>query len=683
MISRRGRLPALALGGLLLLFILIPLGAVLRESLIVRRPMTPSEIRARVLDALDRLEPARRAEQLRRWAEQLDDRQAMQAAAATLQAIGQSVGWDRRGPFDEQIAAAAAAVAALGPVERQAFDAEFPLQAVIAHRRIPLAFAVRDRIGPEAFEALRSGQRATLGLAHYMSLWQDGRFLRAARNSLGLSIVSSLITVVLAYALAFGIARGALRFPGVIRAAVLVPLVSPPVIIAFAAVLLFGRRGLVTAGLLGGWLGLLDPERVNLYGMPGIILAQVLSYLPHAVIVLENVLAQQDVHLEEAAAAQGGTAWQVFRHVTLPLTWPGIVRAALVVFIQCMTDFGNPLIIGRNVPVLAGVIYDEILGFQNKPLAAALAVALVTPTLAAYLLFEAVGRRRRFAARGERSGVSDLEVPRVARLALEVVGGAVVLLVTVLYSTVVIGSFVRVWGIDYTLTLDHYLRVDPGLAQSHGLPAVVTSLKVAGIAAPLGGLLAIAIAYLVERVRPAGGGIIGFVALLPAILPGVILGIGYLVFFNTPFGLPGLALTGTATILVLNILFANLYVGVLAGRAALQRLDPTIDEAAEALGATLAQRFRLVTFPMLWRVFMLAALYVFVHGLTTLSAVIFLVGPEHKLASVGIFLAAEAAHYGLACATSAIVLVLVLAAMGLAWRLDRRGLGGQWQAGRT
>jgi iron(III) transport system permease protein len=348
------------------------------------------------------------------------------------------------------------------------------------------------------------------------------------------------------------------------------------------------------------------------------------------------------------------------------------VRAALLVFIQCMTDFGNPLVIGRDIPVLAGIIYDEILGFQNKPLAAALCVWLVVPTLTAYLVFEGLGRRRRYTTGAGTGGRLELPVPRVARLALESGAALVLLLIGSLYLVVVVGSFVRVWGIDFTPTLDHYLRVDPGLAQLHGLPTVWTSVKIAGLAAPLGGLLSLVIAYLVERVRPPGGNAIGFVALLPAILPGVILGIGYLVFFNNPFGLSSLALTGTAVILVINILFANLYVGVLAGRAALQRLDPAVDEAAEGLGASVVQRFRLVTLPMIRRVLTLSTLYVFVHGITTLSAVIFLVSPEHKLASVGIFIAAETAHYGIACATSTAVLVIVLAAMGLGWLLERR-----------
>ena len=669
--ARRRPLFTLGTGGLLALFVVVPLVAVLRESVLVSAAVPPREMRALVLRCLERLEPERRAELQARWLAQTTDRQRMEATAATLETLGRPVPWDRRAAFDEQIAAAAAAVAGLAPAERRAFDAEYPTQVVLVHRRIPLAFQVRDRLAPEEFETLRSGRRRGLGLDHYRSFWVEARLLRAARNSLLLSLVSSLGAVALAYALAFGVNRRGIRFPTLTRVAVLVPLVSPPVIVAFAAILLFGRRGVVTKGILEDALGLIRAETTNLYGVAGVVFAQVLSYLPHAFIVLEQVLAQQDARVEEAAASGGATGWQVFRHVTLPLTFPGIVRAYLLVFIQCMTDFGNPLVIGRDVPVLAGVVYDEVLGFQNKPLAAALGVWLVLPTLAAYLLFERLGRRRRYATAGG-GGPLELPVGRPVRLGLEALAAATVLVIASLYAAIVAGSVTRVWGIDSRLTLDHYLRVDPGLAQLHGLPTVWTSLLVAGLAAPLGGLLSLLIAYLVERLRPPGAPLVGFVALLPAILPGVILGIGYLIFFNSPFGYPGLALTGTAAILVLNILFANLYVGVLAGRAALQRQDPAVDEAAAALGASALQTFRLVTLPMLRRALILSTLYVFVHGLTTLSAVIFLVSPAHKLASVGIFLAAETAHYGIACATSTAVLAIVLVAMLLGWWVDRR-----------
>jgi iron(III) transport system permease protein len=189
----------------------------------------------------------------------------------------------------------------------------------------------------------------------------------------------------------------------------------------------------------------------------------------------------------------------------------------------------------------------------------------------------------------------------------------------------------------------------------------------------MGGILSVMIAYLIERVRPRGSKLLGFVALLPAVVPGVIFGVGYLVAFNNPLGLKQLALTGTAKILVVNIMVANIFVGVLAGKAMLQRLDASVDEAAEILGASMIQRFFLVILPMLQHVLLLASLYIFVHGMTTLSAVIFLVSPGHNLASVGIFLNAESGRYGLACSMSVLILLIVMVTMTLFWLAARRG----------
>src|SRR5262249_34400356 len=157
--------------------------------------------------------------------------------------------------------------------------------------------------------------------------------------------------------------------------------VSPPVIISFALVLLFGRHGLITRGLLQDQLGLVSAEQFNIYGLHGLVLAQVLSFVPPAFIVLDNALARHDGRLEEAAATQGAGPWQVFRHVTLPLSRPGLLRAFILVFILAMTDFGNPEVIGANFPLLAEIIYDEIVGFQNFPLAAALCVWMIVPAL--------------------------------------------------------------------------------------------------------------------------------------------------------------------------------------------------------------------------------------------------------------------------------------------------------------
>jgi iron(III) transport system permease protein len=248
-------------------------------------------------------------------------------------------------------------------------------------------------------------------------------------------------------------------------------------------------------------------------------------------------------------------------------------------------------------------------------------------------------------------------------------------LTMVLYGAIVFASFVKIWRVDPSFTLAWYTTSDVAgfVSESRGVTVVWESVKVAGLAAPIGGLLAVALAYLIERTRPLGGNLLGFIALLPAILPGVIMGVGYVVAFNLPFGMKSMALTGTMWILAVNILFANIFVGYLAGRAVLQRYDAAIDEAAESLGASLWQRFSWVTLPIMRHALVLGALYVFVNGLTTLSAVIFLVSPQHKLASVSIFDAAEAGHYGAASAISVTILLIVFAVMGVNHWLERRG----------
>ena len=164
-----------------------------------------------------------------------------------------------------------------------------------------------------------------------------------------------------------------------------------------------------------------------------------------------------------------------------------------------------------------------------------------------------------------------------------------------------------------------------------------------------------------------------FVSMLPAVLPGVIFGVGYIIAFNFPFGMKELALTGTMAILVINILFANIFVGVLAGRAMLQRIDASVDEAAEILGASLMQRFTRVILPMMYKAALLGTLYVFVHGMTTLSAVFFLISPGNKLASYAIFTNALGSYYGEACAMSVSILLIVFAVMGAMALLEHHG----------
>ncbi|UCG07590.1 MAG: iron ABC transporter permease [Desulfobacterales bacterium] len=658
-------------GLLLLVFIALPFCAVLLESFTVSGPLPLRELRAITLEALEHLDPETRQTTVTQWVVKANARQRMEAVAASLELLDLPVPWDRKATFDEQIAAAEKTVANLDPAIRKKLEELYPVSFVMLHKRIPLAFQIKKHVSEKEFEVLRMGARKGFGLRHYLSVLIEARLQKAAKNSLLLAMIASIATTLVAFALSYGINRGGIPFPNLMRYATLTPLVSPPVMIATAAILLFGRNGVITRGVLDQTLGWINADESNLYGMGGVIVAQILSFLPPAFIILDNVLSKHDGRVEEAAASQGAGPWQVFTRVSLPLSQPGIIRSLILCFILSMTDFGNPLVIGKDMPVLAGILYDEIIGFQNTELSAALAVWIIVPALCIYFLLERIGRRKRFDTGNVAGGPPELPVPLVAKIIISGLGLIVVALIVLVYGSVVVGSFVKLWGIDNTFTPHWYTAKEamPGfVSEWKGVEAVWSSVKVSIIGAPIGGILAAVLSYLVERVRPVGRNLLSFVALSPAILPGVIFGIGYVIAFNFPFGVKELALTGTMWILVLNLTFGHLYVGVLAGRAALQRLDASVDEAAEILGATLIQRFIRVILPMMRHAAILGTLYVFVQAMTSLSSVVFLVSPGHKLGSVAIFDMASVSQYGPACAMSVTMLLIVFGVMGfIAW----------------
>lgn len=684
-LSRRGPgwiLAAIVIS-LLALFIAYPIGAILGESVVISGPMPLPRLKEVTTTALDLMPADRRGPAIERWVASATERERLEALAAAFRLAGQDVRWNTKAAYSEQAKASAKALDELAPAERAAVEAEYPIAVVMLHKRVALAFQVKDKVTPAAFDELRNGAEYRRGLDHYLAVLDDPHLRRAAINSLKLSVTATLLTVAIAFALAYGINRGGVPRPGLVRGLVLLPLVAPPVLIATATLMLFGRRGLITHSLVDQTLGLIDADVTNLYGFFGVIVAQTLSFVPAATIVLDNVLRKQDGRIEEAAAGLGAGRWTIFREVTLPLAWPGIKRALVLAFILSLTDFGNPLVLGRDTPVIAGILYDEMTAFRNTPLAAALCVWLLMPSLLLFLVLETIGRRRRYAtAEGTRP---ELPLPLSWRITLTGIAGVVTFLVVAIYATMALGSVTRVWGVDWQLTLGHFLGgLDTGLGRTSeaDLSVVWQTVEIAGIAGPLGGLLGILVAYVVDRVKPPGANLIAFLALTPAILPGIIFGIGYIVAFNLPFGIKALSLTGTGAILVLNILFSNLFVGVLAGRAALQRLDVAVDEAAESLGAGLATRFLQVTLPMLRTAFMLGTLYVFVDGLTTLSSIIFLVSGDHKLASVAIYNHATSGEYGLAAAKSVVLLAFASTAMILIWLYERRSLRIPRLAGR-
>jgi len=684
-IWRRGPELALSLfvATLVLLFIVYPIGAMLLESTRITGPMPHTRLKGVTLAALDVLPPERRSASLERWIGNATEKERVEAMAAAFPLAGLPVAWDTAAAYSAQTIAISASLMRLSIEDRSKVESEYAISLVMLHKRTALAFLVRDRLTPKAFDELRAGVEESRGLFHYRRAIVEPFLRNALLNSFSIAVMTTVCTVALAFALVFAIHRGGTGRPLLVRSMILLPLVAPPAMIAAAMLMLFGRRGLITNNLLDQSLGLIDAEAGQGYGLSAVILAQMLSFLPAAAIVIDSVLRQHDGRLEESAASMGASQARILRDVTFPLAWPGVKRAILLVFMMSLTDFGNPMILGRDIPVASGIVYDEILAFRNTPLAGAMCMLLLLPCLTLYWVLELIGRGKSYGS-GMVGSRPELRLPATWRFTLGVLCMAAASFILLIYLTITGGAFTVLWGVDWRLTTAYFSNTGLNIgfagtgygSSDRGLGLVWYSLSINLVAAPIGGCLGVLVAYVVDRIRPPGANMLAFVTLIPAILPGLIFGIGYVVAFNAPFGFTSISLSGTAAILIINILFSNMFVGVLAARSAFQRSDKHVEEAGEALGASLTQRVLLVTMPLLKTAFLLGSLYVFIDGLTTLSSVIFLISGDHKLASVAIFNHASSGEFGYAAAKSVVIVMIAGAAMALAWwleRTDRRG----------
>jgi iron(III) transport system permease protein len=483
-------------------------------------------------------------------------------------------------------------------------------------------------------------------LAHYREFFSTWRLLRILVNSLVVSAVSTVITVGLALVLAYTVTRTTVPGKRFISLMGLLPLISPPFLVSLAFILLFGRNGVITRELGLDW---------SIYGFHGIVVSQVFTFLPQAYILLANVLANIDTSLEEAAENLGAGFGTTLRRVTLALARPGLASAALIVFILCMTDFGNPILVGGRYNVLATEIYSQVIGMNDFASAATMSVVLILPCLAAYLINAHWVGSQSYVTVSAASRTVLRPTPGALRWPLFIVSGGIALFIGLIYGLIPFGSVVRLWGSDWSLSLQHYgFR-----STAEGAWPIWNSVKLAVVSGVVGTALALVTAYVIERRRGALGAAargIGFLSLLPAALPGTVIGVGYVLAFNVP----PVLLTGTIWILVTSVVFWKFPVAVLAAVNALKQVDPAIEEAAVSLGAGSVRTFAKVVLPLLTGTAFSIFVYFFINGMVTVSAVIFLISPGFNLGSVAILAQVENGYPGVACALGTIILAIVI-----------------------
>ena len=338
----------------------------------------------------------------------------------------------------------------------------------------------------------------------------------ALKNSLMVGGVVAVISVLLGYVLAFVTTR--LRTPGqaALNMVTMLPIISPPFVSAVSILFLFGFNGLITKGLL-------QLQDFSIYGFGGVVLSQVFTFTPIAYLSLRGVLQSINPTLEDAALNVGATKWQAFRRVTLPLSLPGIASALLIVFIESLADFGNPLVLaGATFPMLAPQAYLEITGSFNLPRGAALAVVLLIPSLTAFAIQRYwISRRQYITVTGKPTSSTSKLVSEPVKWALFGVSWLFAALVLAFYAVILVGAFTRVWGFDYTVTLQHFRYVF-----DVGFNSVKDTLVVAAFVTPLSGLLGMMIAFLVVRRRFPGRQLMEFTSILNFAVPGTVVGIG-------------------------------------------------------------------------------------------------------------------------------------------------------------
>ena len=500
-----------------------------------------------------------------------------------------------------------------------------------------------------------------------------------AWNSLWMAVLVGLATTVLGLTFALLVTRTGMQAKGLVRTVSLLPIITPPFVIGLALILLFGRAGAVNSFL--EWAFDIEPTRW-IYGLTGILVAQILAFTPIAFLVLIGVVEGVSPSMEEAAQTLHASPWQTFWTVSLPLMRPGLANAFLLGFIESLADFGNPLVLGGQYEVLSTQIFFAIAGAQGDlGMAAVLAIVLLLFTLSAfYAQRRWLGKKSYATVTGKGDSGKHAQLPKRVTWGAYLAATPFISLSLVVYGMILFGGFVETWGHKHNFTFKHYIdEFSINWSEQHGIiwdgaawNSFWTTLQISAISAPLTAGLGLLTAYILVRQKFWGKDVFEFLTMLSFAVPGTVIGVGYILAFNVP----PIEMTGTGVILVVCFIFRNMPTGIRAGIAAMSQLDPSLDEASLTLGARSFTTLRRVLLPLLRPAIIAALVFSFVRAMTAISAVIFLVSADYDMATSYILGRVEFGDYGLAIAYSSVLILVMLCAIALIqFTVGKRELG--------
>jgi iron(III) transport system permease protein len=519
-----------------------------------------------------------------------------------------------------------------------------------------LAFFLLYPIISVLLKSLRGPSGFTL--EYYRAFFSKNYYFQSLGNTLLLGVINTVVCLVIGFCLAYMTTRGPRILRKPLKIISLIPLIAPPYLFALSLIILFGRNGLVTRMLDLHW---------QLYGFNGVVISQTLAFIPLAYMMIENTLMSLNPNLEESAYDMGASEATILRTITIPLLAPGLLKAALLIFVMTIAEFGNAAILGGRTPFLAPDTYTLITGESDFNMGSVLSVILIAPCVIIFFIHNYLLEGKKFTTIGGKPVASEprkitplIQVPFI--IITTVAAGAIF----ICFGVVLVASFYKILGVTHNVVLSNYLDFTSN-------QAIYNSIRVSFVAAVIGAIIGVLLAYVIVRGKFFGRTFIEMVSLSGFALPGTVLGIGYLLAFSAP----PLKLTGGIMILALNCVFRFLAVGVEAGISKLHQIHIEIEEASADLGASFLTTFYKIVLPIMFPAFIAGFVYTFMTAIVSLSAVVFLVSPGFDLAAVKIFDAAVYGEIGIASATTMkLVLIVMVCMLVLNFISNKTRLGG-------
>lgn len=488
----------------------------------------------------------------------------------------------------------------------------------------------------------------------FISIIRQPYILRIIGHSLSIAVTVGILATLLGLILALYTTRVAKRTAIIGKIFSILPIVTPPFVVGLGVTLMLGRSGYVTTFLVEHF----NINRNWLYGFTGIVIAHTLALSPIAFMILEGALKSMPPTMEEAAYTLRSSKYQTFFKIILPLLKPALANAFLVVAIQSLADFSTPLVLGGNFDVIASQIYFYIAGSQLDYISASTlgCILLIFSLIIFIVQYLWIGTRSYVTVSGKSHRGNTQHLPSAVKYFITFTVFFWIFFNAILYGSIFYGSFTKNWGIDYTFTFEHYLTLFGQGFNDGAWPSLFHTLFFAALSAPITALFSLLIAYIIVRRNFKGKKILEFMALLCFAVPGTVAGVSYLLAFNNA----PIYITGTSLIIVLSMVMRNMPIGMRSAIAGLKQLDKSFDEASLSLKGSSEKTLWYITLPLLKPAILSALVTSFVRAMTTISAIIFLVTADTRVATSYILNRVEDGEYGIAIAYGSILIIIMM-----------------------